>query len=77
MSRCWFAHLMWVCDLVRTSWPGVACLFPVLSDLDLLFHVLGAVAPIGVQPVVRAAKHPEIAFVADAAARPGLDVVDL
>ncbi len=48
-----------------------------LSGLNLVLHEFGAVALIGVQPVVRTAEHPEIAFVAGAAARPGLEVIDL
>ena len=38
VSRHWFAHLIWVCDLVRTSWLRVSGEFS--SVLRLLHTVM-------------------------------------
>ena len=75
IDRRWLAypegvrHLVW--RWLIATWSSVGS-----SRLDLLIHEPFAKAPIGLEPVVGEAQHPEIPLLARATETPGLDVVN-
>jgi hypothetical protein len=77
---CWIKVSCWVApEQFQARWLIAAWPFSYRhgsSRLDLVIHELGAKAPVGVQPIVSEAQHPEVPRPARATQTEGHDVVD-